>query len=108
MRGADEIAEERAELRRRYKTAYERLKVLLFEEDPIGINFGDNSAEYEPEVGSILPLLAACRDLADIQSAVHREFCAWFGADMAGPLEKYARIASRIHGELSELGGWAT
>lgn len=75
-------------------------------EDRIGIDLGDNADEYEPEVGSILPKLASCRGLDDIQAVVHCEFCAWFGADIAGPSERYARIASRIHGELSEFGGW--
>ena len=106
MRRSDEIAKERAELRKRYKRAYDRLAALLFEEDPIGINFGDNSDEYEPEVGSILPQLASCRGLDDIQTMVHREFCAWFGADTAGPSERYARVASRVHSELSDFGGW--
>ncbi len=108
MRRADEIAEERAELRKIYKSAYGTLSALLFEEDPMGINFGDNPDEYEPEVGSILPRLASCRSLGDIQGMVHLEFCAWFGAATAGPLEKYARIASRIRDELSEFGGWSS
>lgn len=107
MGRTDEPSRERADLRKRYKGAYSWLAGLLFEEDPIGINFGDNSDEYEPEVGSILPRLASCRGLDDIQRVVHEEFCAWFGADTAGPFERYSRIASRIHAELSELGGWA-
>jgi hypothetical protein len=106
MTRADEIASERAELRKRYKSAYARLAALLFEEDPIGINFGDNSDEYEPEVGSILRQLASCRGMEDIQSMVHREFCAWFDAYTAGPRGHYARIAARIQRELSDVGGW--
>jgi len=106
MRRSDEIAKERAELRKRYKHAYDRLAAALYEEDPIGINFGDNSDEYEPEVGSILPHLASCRGLGDIQTMVHREFCAWFGPETAGSAKKYARIASRIYDELSDFGGW--
>jgi hypothetical protein len=32
-----------------------RATVLLFEADPMGINFGDNADEYDPETSSILP-----------------------------------------------------
>ena len=67
MRGSDESARERAELRRRYKSAYDRLAARLFGEGPVGFKFGQNSDEYEPEVGSILPRLASCRGLEDIQ-----------------------------------------
>jgi hypothetical protein len=67
MRGSDESARERAELRRRYKSAYDRLAARLFGEDQVGFKFGRNSDEYEPEVGSILPRLASCRGLEDIQ-----------------------------------------
>jgi hypothetical protein len=108
MRSADDIAQKRAELRTQYRDAYDRLASLLFDEDPIGINFGDNTDEYEPEVGSILPLLASCRGLADIQRVVHSEFCSWFGDDTAGPPEKYAGVASRILRELSDVGGWTS
>jgi hypothetical protein len=108
MRSADEIARECTKLRAQYRDAYDRLASLLFDEAPIGINFGDNTDEYEPEVGSILPLLAACRGLADIQGIVHSEFCSWFGVDTGGPPEKYAGVASRILRELSDVGGWTS
>lgn len=106
MTGRDEIAKERKELRNRFKDAYTKLAALLFEEDPIGINFGDNPDEYESEVGSILPQLASCRNLSDVQTMVHKEFCVWFGHDTAGPRERYATVAARILVELSDLGGW--
>jgi hypothetical protein len=107
MRGAEEIPKESADLRARYKDAYSKLAALLFEEDPVGINFGDNADEYEPEVGSILPRLASCRGSDDIQTVVHEEFCAWFGHDTAGARDKYERVASRIMIELSDIGGWS-
>ena len=34
--------------------AFMQLAQILFEEDPIGINFTDNTDEYEPEAGTIL------------------------------------------------------
>jgi hypothetical protein len=43
------------------------LAARLFGEGPVGFKFGQNSDEYEPEVGSILPRLASCRGLEDIQ-----------------------------------------
>lgn len=36
-------------LRAGYRDALTRLAQILLEEDPIGINFGDNDDEYDPE-----------------------------------------------------------
>ena len=99
----EDVKRERNNLKAGYRDAYSRLEALLFEEDPVGINFGFNQDEYGPEVGTILPTLGSCRNLEEIQQAVHLQFCRWFGADTAGPIARYARIAQRILAELPEL-----
>jgi hypothetical protein len=99
----EDIARERAELRARFGDAYARLEALLFEEDPIGINYGHNRDEYSPEVRTILPRLETCGTVDEVQHLVHAEFTRWFQPHDAGPLERYRRIAERICAELPEL-----
>lgn len=105
MTEAEEIAVRRAALRQRYGAAYDQLSAILFEEDPVGINFGNNSDEYEPEVDTILPRLRACRTVIDIRDVVHAEFVHWFGLDDIGDAEAYRRVAERIWSELSDVLG---
>ena len=95
----DRIQAERKALRREYGDLYDRLSRLLFEWDPSGINFEQNTDEYEPEVATILPRLRSCANAKDVQRVVHEEFCRWFG-DHAGPLESYERIGSAIWTEI--------
>lgn len=103
----EDIARERAEVRARFGDAYEHLEALLFEEDPIGINYGHNSDEYSSEVRTILPRLEACQNVDDVQRMVHAEFTKWFAPHGAGAIERYRRIAERICAELPQLIGKA-
>jgi len=97
---AEESRRRRKELKRRYAAAYDRLSKILFAEDPIGISFEENTDEYEPEVGTILPRLRTCRSVDDVRRVVHEEFVTWFDADIAGPQERYETIAKRIWEEV--------
>lgn len=94
-RTREEILRERTQLRAQYGLLFDSLAALLFRHDPIGIAFdNENRDEYEPEAGTILPRLQSCGCPADAQRAVHEEFVRWFGADTAGPVERYEEIAS--------------
>ena len=75
----------RSELRRQLKGLYEQVARILFDEDPIRINFESNTDEYEPEVGTILPRLRECGTAEDVRTVVHGEFVRWFGPEIAGP-----------------------
>lgn len=77
-----------------------RCSYRSFKSDPIGINFEENTGEYEPEVGSILPRLRSCGSAEDVQRVVHEEFCRWFDADQVGPPESYERIGRDIWAEI--------
>lgn len=99
----EDIKRVRSELRALYRDAYQRLEALLFEEDPIGLNFGHNTDEYDPEVQAILPRLRSCATVDDVQAVVHDEFMRLFAPESAGMLSKYRRIAERIVEELPEL-----
>jgi hypothetical protein len=92
----DLLRKERKRLRELHVELFEAVSKILFEYDPIEINFETNTDEYEPEVGTILPRLRACKSEADARRAIHEEFVHWFGADIAGPEEKYADIASAV------------
>ena len=92
----EEIRQARSALKKKYGDLFDRVAALLFEADPIGINFETNTDEYEPEVGTILPRLQDASSPLDVQRIVHEEFCRWFDADNAGPMHKYEAIAASI------------
>jgi len=84
-------------LKTQYKKLYDEISQILFHNDPIGINFEDNTDEYEPEVGTILPRLKEATSEADVLDIVHEEFIKWFGGeDVVGPRSRYKRIAQDI------------
>ena len=93
---SEEIAARKKAMKQDYPQIYDRVTAILFEEDPIGINYEFNTDEYEPETGSILPRIGSCRSAEELQRVVHEEFVRWFGAVTAGPFERYTRIAARI------------
>jgi hypothetical protein len=80
-----------------YGELFDAAAALLFRHDPIGISFENpNTDEYEPEAETILPRLSSCHSSDDVQHVVHGEFVRWFGADTAGPQERYEQIASDL------------
>ena len=84
------------QLKKQYGILFERISAVLFEADPIGINFESNTDEYEPEVGTILPRLRKSTCVQDVEKIVYEEFCHWFSVTDAGPKEIYEPIASKI------------
>ncbi len=103
MADADEIQQKRGDLKRAYGVAYARLSEILFREDPIGINFEENTDEYEPEVGTILPRLRHTSSVDDVRQVVHEEFVRWFDTSTAGPPEKYQVVSERVWDEVVPL-----
>jgi hypothetical protein len=95
-RTRDEILENRRRLRAEYGELFDSVAALLFRHDPIGINFEDNTDEYEPEAETILPRLCSCHSAEDVLQVVHVEFVRWFDYDTAGPPEHYKEIASEV------------
>jgi len=92
----EQVLEERQRLKEQYGELYDSVAALLFRHDPVGIRSRHNPDEYEPEVGTILPRLRACRSEADVCRVVHEEFVCWFDVGTAGPPERYAPIADEI------------
>lgn len=96
-RTREEILQERRRQRAEYGRLFDSVAALLFRHDPIGIAFeNENTDEYEPETGTILPRLRSCQSASDVRRVVHEEFVRWFGAGNAGPEERYSEIASEI------------
>ena len=96
-RTREQILEERRQLVAEYGTLFDAVSALLFRHDPVGVAFeNENTDEYDPETGTILPRLRNCRSASDVQRVVHEEFVRWFDAGNAGPEERYALIASEI------------
>jgi hypothetical protein len=60
------------------------------------MNFEDNTDEYDPEVGTILPRLAQCYSSSDVRRGVFEEFSKWFGPETAGDEMKYDDVAIDI------------
>ena len=92
----EEIVAERQRLKMEYRELFDEVAALLFRHDPVGINFDDNTDEYEPEVGTILPRLRGCHSAEDVRRVVHQEFTRWVDADIVGSELHYDKIATEI------------
>ena len=99
----DGILRRRTELRAKYGPLYDRVAAILFEADPAGVNFGDNTDEYEPEVDHIVPRLRSCSSVEDVQRVVVEEFTKMFDDDTVEAPERFHRIAGLIWAELISL-----
>ena len=87
---------EKKKLKKAYGNLFEQVSRLLFEDDPIGINFVGNKDEYDTETSTILPRLKKCNSTEDVNIVVHEEFCRWFNEDMAGPKKRYSKVSREI------------
>src|SRR5687767_3262865 len=89
-------AAEKKRLSDEYQTLFQEMAEVCFRHDPVGINFEDNTDEYEQEARTILPRLKACKNSDEAVTVVHEEFQKWFGSDIAGPRERYLALAEEI------------
>jgi hypothetical protein len=87
---------EREQLKKQYGLWFDTVSAVLFESDPMGINFGENTDEYDPETGTILPRLAAAKSVEDVRTIVYEEFCRWFDPAGAGSRDDYREVAVKI------------
>ena len=94
----DEVLEHRRRVKAEYGRLYVSISALLYRHDPIGMVFDsdENTDEYEPEAGTILPKLRGCRSETDVLQVVHAEFVSWFDLATIGPQERYKQIAVEI------------
>jgi len=93
----ERIRAERRAVRDTFGAAlWDEVSSILFEDDPIGINYGFNTDEYEPEVRTILPRLVGCGSSREAQRVIFEEFEKWFGVGHAGTIERYDGLAHRV------------
>ena len=90
------LKEERKRLSTTYKALFDEISAILFRQDPIGINFDDNTDEYDAEAGTILGRLRPNTSVEEVTTIVHEEFIRWFDRETAGPRQKYSAIAAEI------------
>jgi hypothetical protein len=67
----EKIVEEQRRSKAEYGNLFDEITALLFRADPIGLDFGDNADEYEPEPRTILPRLKSCKSADDVLQVVH-------------------------------------
>lgn len=87
---------DREQLRAEYGPLFDEVAAILFEVDPMGINYQENADEYEFEAGLILPRLRTCESSTDVRWVIHEEFSRWFGSAAPSPESKYETAAERI------------
>ena len=83
-------------VKRAYGPLFDEVSAILFEADPVRINFGDNTDEYDPEAGTIVPRLQTCADAEQVHAVVFEEFVRWFTAGVAGEPERFREVSARI------------
>ena len=80
-----------------YGWLFDAIASLLFRYDMMGINFGLNTDEYEPETGTILPRLDAEASTAkDACYIVYEEFCKWFNLSDTERMSDYQSLADEM------------
>lgn len=96
------LAQRRQELQPQYGWLYDALIRILFEADPIGINYGHNTSEYESEVTTILPQLQEAHSPTDVYQIVFDELDQWFGGAMSSVYKRNPKQAQARLGALTE------
>jgi hypothetical protein len=69
---------------------------ILVLADPVGINFETNTDEYDAESETIVIGLPNAHGPEDVTALTHETFVQWFGAQIAGPIDRYTAVASEI------------
>jgi hypothetical protein len=70
-----------AQLRARYGALYDFALALFFRNDPMDLNFGDNTDEYSPEVQAILLRIHEASSAEQLQHIIDQEFKRLFSND---------------------------
>jgi hypothetical protein len=91
----DKEAEKRSRIKERNPELFHQISAILFKHDPMGINYEDNTDEYDPEAGTIIGRLQGCSDFIEARKMIHEEFLRWFYDDV-GDEDEYTEIAKKI------------
>lgn len=68
----------RRELKARNPAYFEAMSAILFEHDPVGINYVTNCDEYDSETATIIPRLPECKSESDVRTLLQDVLLSWF------------------------------
>lgn len=77
----------------------DRVSAILFDADPVGINFDSNADEYEAEAEAIVIALPEATGIDDVTDIAYGAFVQWFDVETAGQREQYIGVAAQIWDE---------
>jgi hypothetical protein len=86
----------RKKTQQKYGGLFQEASMILFRNDPIGVSSEDNTDEYDPEVGTILPRMPQCSSANEVRRVVFEEFQKWFTPEVAGDEMRYEEIAKEL------------
>jgi hypothetical protein len=87
---------QRDALKLQFGSLFDEVSAALFAADPLGINSGGNTAEYDSVAGTILPRLQEAHSADDVQVIAYEEFCRWFSNERAGAIGRYEEVSEII------------
>jgi hypothetical protein len=83
-------------LKIQFGALFQEVSAALFAADPVGINSGGNTHEYDPQAGTIIPRLGEAHSADNVQVILFEEFCRWFGKGSAGDIGRYEEVSEII------------
>jgi hypothetical protein len=90
------MSSDRKAIKKQYGKLFDEISAALFESDMIGINFGDNTDEYDPEAGTIIPRLKTAKGADDVEIIINEEFIRWFGQEYSSRNNEYKLVSEKI------------
>lgn len=87
---------EREQVRQAHPALFAAVSGAMFRHDPVEINYHFNTDEYDAEAGTVIPRLKDCASVEAVATMLHEEFARWFGAETAGPRERYLDLSKDI------------
>jgi hypothetical protein len=90
------VNSDREALRRQFGALFVEVSAALFAADPVRINVGSNTDEYDSATGTILPRLRDAHSADNVQVIVYEESCRWFDKEDAGDIGRYEEVSEII------------
>jgi hypothetical protein len=85
-------------IRNQHPLLLKEVSSILFESDPMCLNFDNNVDEYDPEAVSIISELSEAQSPEDVADIVIVQFRNWFDCDLSPykDNDKFTRMSKRI------------
>jgi hypothetical protein len=83
-------------LKLQFGVLFDEVSAALFAADPVSINSGGNTHEYDPQTGTIITRLREAHSADNVQVILFEEFCRWFGKRNAGDIGRYEEVSEII------------